>query len=393
MGPETASPLAARKNPSGAAEPLFPFLDLKAQFSAIQDEVMAAIRRVMKSQRFILGPEGESLEREVAAFVGTAEAVACASGSDALLLALMALGIGRGDEVITSPFTFVATASSVVRLGAKPVFVDIREDTLNLDETQVESASSRLTRAVIPVHLFGLSAEMDSLLAVARKHQWAVIEDAAQAIGAGYHARRVGGLGDVGCFSFFPSKNLGGAGDGGLLTSNDHELASRLRVLRHHGSREPYAYEMIGINSRLDELQAAVLRVKLQHLDEWNRGRRRKAARYRALFGERGMEGLVKLPVAPEHCHHVYNQFTLRCAERDRLREFLNARGIPTQVYYPLPLHLQPAFADLRYKAGALPEAEAASREVLSLPLYPELKEEHQVAVVQAIADFYGART
>jgi dTDP-4-amino-4,6-dideoxygalactose transaminase len=377
---------------STVQEPLFPFLDLRAQSSALKAEIRDAIGRVMESGRFILGAEVESLETDIAARLGVRAAVGCASGSDALLLALMALGIGRGDEVITSPFTFVATVSSPVRLGARPVFVDICADTFNLDTGQVEVASSSRTRAVIPVHLFGLPADMAPLLRIAAKHAWAVIEDAAQAIGAGYQSKQAGSLGTMGCFSFFPSKNLGGAGDGGMITTSNPELESRLRVLRDHGSRSQYHYEMLGINSRLDALQAAVLRVKLRHLDEWTKARRQKADFYQALFADVGLKERVRVPPVPERCFHVYNQFTIRCADRDRLRDYLCRRGIPTAIYYPLPLYLQPAFAYLGYKPGAFPQSEAASREVLSLPLYPELKRDHQVAVVRAIADFYGGR-
>ena len=371
-------------------ETLFPFLDLKAQFEPIRDEVLAAVRRVMEGQRFILGPEVEAFEEEIAAYIGTRAAVGCASGSDALLLALMVLGIGPGDEVITSPFTFVATAGVVARLGARPVFADIQPDTFNLDPAQVEAVSTSRTRAIIPIHLFGLAAEMDPLSQIAAKHRWKIIEDAAQAVNATYRGKRVGTLGKMACFSFYPSKNLGGAGDGGLITTDDPEIASRLRALRDHGSRERYRYEMLGMNSRLDALQAAVLRVKLRHLDEWTLARRLKAERYREIFDEMRLTDRLKLPAAPAHCGHVYNQFTIGCRERDHIREFLRRRGIPTEIYYPLPLHLQPAFAYLGYKPGAFPASEAASREALSLPIYPELKEEHQVAIARAIARAYG---
>ena len=376
--------------PREAVEALFPFLDLQAQFDGIRDEVMAALSRVMSSQQFILGPEVESFEKEIAATVGTRAAVGCASGSDALLLSLLALGIGRGDEVLTTPFTFVATAGSAARLGARPVFVDIEPDTFNLNPHLVEAAIGSRTRAIVPVHLFGLACDLDPILKAADTRGISVIEDAAQAIGALYHGKPVGSFGTTGCFSFYPSKNLGGAGDGGLIATSDLKLADRLRVLRDHGSRRKNSYEVMGINSRLDALQAAFLRAKLRHLQEWTDGRRRVAERYRALFAEFSLAQRLKLPRSPTHCLHVYNQFTIRSLERDRLREFLAGRGIPTEIYYPLPLHLQPAFAGLGYRAGQFPEAEAASREVLSLPVYPELKEQHQVAVVRAIADFYG---
>src|SRR5439155_9213321 len=381
-------------------EPLFPFLDLKAQFDDIKNEVMEAVSHVFEDQRFILGPEVEILENEIATLVGARAAVGCASGSDALLLSLKALGIGPGDEVITTPFTFVATVGSMARAGARPVLVDIRPDTFNLDSNLIEAAISSRTRAILPVHLFGLAADLDPILQLAEAHRLAVVEDAAQAIGACYRGRHVGSLGAAGCFSFYPSKNLGGAGDGGMVTTNDAQVADQLRRLRDHGRSQKYSHEVLGhevlghevlgMNSRLDALQATILRVKLLHLANWTRRRQEKAERYRALFDEAALDGNVKLPAAPPGCFHVYNQFTVRSSERDRLREFLRARGIPTEIYYPRPLHLQPAFGYLGYRAGEFPAAEAASREVLSLPIYPELKEEHQGAVVRAIADFYG---
>jgi len=383
------APQASRKEAPPQAH-AFPYLDLKAQFEGIRDEVMQAIRGVMESQKFILGSEVQAFENEVAELVGVGAAVGCASGSDALMLALMALGVGPGDEVIVPPFTFVATAGSVARLGAKPVFVDILPDTFNINPAQVESAITGRTRAVIPVHLFGLPAELDALLKVAEGKQVPVIEDAAQAIGACYHGKQVGSSSQFGCFSFFPSKNLGGAGDGGLITTTSSEMAGRLRVLRAHGGKQKYSYEVIGMNSRLDALQAAILRVKLRHLKEWTEARRRNADRYRIFFKQQHLGDQVKLPVAPPHCFHVYNQFTIRARDRDRLREFLKGRGIPTEIYYPSPLHLQPAFKYLGYQAGQCPESEAACREVVSIPIYPELTEQQQIAVVRAIADFYG---
>jgi len=371
-------------------KPSFPFLDLKAQYAPIKDEIMAALARVMESQQLILGPDVQAFEEEVATYVGTRSAVGCASGSDALLLALLAAGIGPGDEVITTPFTFVATAGSVARVGAKPVFVDIQPETFNIDPGLAARAVSNRTRAIIPVHLFGLAADLDPILKTAEDYKLAVIEDAAQAIGARYNGISVGSQGTFGCFSFFPSKNLGGAGDGGLVTTNDPLLAERLRILRVHGSQRKYYYESLGTNSRLDTLQAAVLRVKLAHLDEWTRARQQNSERYRALFTEHGLESYLKLPSTPANCFHVFNQFVIRCSERDRLKEFLRQQGMPSEIYYPMPLHLQPAFAYLGYQAGQLPHAEAASREVLALPVYPELKREHQLALVRAIAKFYG---
>jgi len=367
----------------------FPFLDLQAQFAAIKDEVMSSIARVMESQHFILGPEVAKLEAEVGAYVESSSAIGCASGSDALLLALLAWNLEAGDEVITTPFTFVATAGSIARLGAKPVFVDIDPETYNIDVNQIEAAISERTRALMPVHLFGLSAELKPILELASRRGLAVIEDAAQAIGARYEGQMVGSLGTFGCYSFFPSKNLGGAGDGGMITTNDAALAARLKLLRVHGSAEKYRYEILGVNSRLDALQAAILRVKLKYLGSWAEARREHADYYRALFAGHGLEGEVRLPVEPANCYHVYNQFTIRVAKRDQLREYLSANGIPTEVYYPSPLHVQPAFTYLNYRQGQFPNAESASREVVALPIYPELKHDQQELIVETIARFY----
>ncbi len=369
---------------------MFPFLDLQAQYATIRAEVRAAVDRVMDSQHFILGPEVEAFENEISNKMGFRFAVGCASGTDALLLSLIALEVGPGDEVITTPFTFVATAEAIARVGARPVFVDIDHETFNIDPCQIEGGVGSRTRAVIPVHLFGLPAEMAPILEVAQKHRLAVIEDAAQAIGAKYCGSYVGTLGTMGCFSFFPSKNLGGMGDGGLVTTNNPAHAERLRLLRVHGSRKKYFYDVLGTNSRLDALQAAVLRVKLTHLEKWTKARQQKAERFRALFAEHGLDKVVKLPSTPSNRSHVFNQFVIGCPQRDRLREFLRVHGVPAEVYYPLPLHLQPAFARLGYKQGQLPRSEAASREVLAVPTYPELSEDQQVAVVRAIAAFYG---
>ncbi|HKD80964.1 MAG TPA: DegT/DnrJ/EryC1/StrS family aminotransferase [Candidatus Angelobacter sp.] len=366
------------------------FLDLRQQFEQIRDEVMRAVTGVLESQRFILGPEVEQLEKEMANYLGCRFAVACASGTDALILALMAKGIGPGDEVITTPFTFVATAGAIVRTGATPVFADIDPATYNLDP---ESAAQRITsktRAVIPVHLFGLPAEMQPLMETAELHGIAVIEDAAQAIGATYHGRNVGTIGAMGCFSFFPSKNLGGAGDGGIITTNDPNHAERLRLLRVHGSRHKYQYEILGTNSRLDTLQAAIVRVKLRHLNDWTDKRRRNAERYRRQFAKSNVPNSLLLPAEPKGTRHVYNQFTMRCPQRDLLRDHLNREQIPTEIYYPYPLHLQPAFAYLGYKEGSLPHAEAAAREVLSVPNYPELMEDQQQMIVSAVARFFS---
>jgi dTDP-4-amino-4,6-dideoxygalactose transaminase len=375
-----------------AVKPLFPFLDLKAQFATIHDEVMEALRRVMESQHFIMGPEVAAFEEEIKTQVGSKFAYGCASGSDALLLALMALNVGPGDEVITVPFTFVATAGAAARLHARPVFIDIDPDTYNMDPKQIEKAITPKTKAIIPVHLFGLSADMDPILEIAARHGIAVIEDAAQAIGAKYKGNPVGSMGTCGCFSFFPSKNLGGAGDGGLITTNDPVLADRIKLMRVHGSVSKYEYQVIGANSRLDALQAAILRVKLQSLDKWAAGRQQNADEYRALLGVAGLQEQVVAPIAPKHCVHVYNQFTVRLRDRDKVKAHLARRGVPTEIYYPNALHLQPAFAYLGYKHGSLPNAEAASEEVLSLPIYPELKREQKAQVVSTLAEFVGSR-
>jgi dTDP-4-amino-4,6-dideoxygalactose transaminase len=373
-----------------AAASAFPFLDLKAQFASIREEVMSAIAKVMDSQQFILGPEVAQFEDEIAAKLGAKHAIGCASGTDALILALMAAGIGPGDEVITTPFSFIATAGSIAQLGAKPVFVDIDAVTFNIDPKKIEPAMTPRTRAIMPVHLFGLPADFDPILAIAKANKLLVVEDAAQAIGSRYNGRFIGTIGDFGCFSFFPSKNLGGAGDGGLITTNDSAFAEQLRMIRVHGSKRKYFHDVQGTNSRLDALQAAILRVKLRHLDSWAAGRENRAKRYRLRFEERGLTRFSACPPAPpSRFHHVYNQFTIRTQRRDELKEFLGKAGIPTEIYYPLCLHLQKAFAHLGYQVGQIPVAERASKEVLSLPVYPELTDARQDMMVQGIENFY----
>jgi len=367
----------------------FPFIDLKAQYRAMKAEIDAAIARVMDSQQFILGPEVESFEAEIANYCGSRFAVACASGSDALLLALMALKIGPGDEVVTTPFTFVATAGAIARLGARPVFVDIDPSTYNIDGRKLQPAITSKTRAILPVHLFGMAAEMDSIVEIANRGSVPVVEDAAQAIGATYRDRAVGSIGLCGCFSFFPSKNLGAAGDGGMLTTNDEKVADRLRVLHLHGGRRKYEYEQIGMNSRMDALQAAILRVKLHRLDSWAARRKHNAQRYAELFEDRGLTSILRLPQVAAGCTHVYHQYVIRAPERDELQAFLRNRDVPSEIYYPLPLHLQPAFRHLQYQCGDLPQSEMASREVLALPIFPEMTEEQQTLVVDSIAAFY----
>lgn len=373
-----------------AVPTLFPYLDLQKQFATIREEVLDAITHVMESQHFILGSEVDKFEAELAAHLDVPHAVTCASGSDALMLAMMAAEIGPGDEVITTPFTFIATGGSIARVGATPVFVDIDPNTFNISPAALESAITPKTRAVIPVHLFGLAAEMEPIMELSRKHSLIVVEDAAQAIGARYNERQVGNFGQFGCFSFFPSKNLGGAGDGGLVTTSDARMAERLRMLRVHGSKKKYHHEILGTNSRLDALQAAILRVKLRHLDSWSEARRERAQRYYELFAAYRISGEVALPPRPDaRFQHVYNQFTIRCHFREALRDHLRANGIPTEVYYPLCLHLQPAFGYLGYREGQLPVSETASKEVLSLPVYPELTDAQQDCVVRSIAAFY----
>jgi dTDP-4-amino-4,6-dideoxygalactose transaminase len=369
-------------------ELLFPFLDLRAQFATIREETISAVTEVLESQELILGQEVDALEREVSQMLACQFAVGCASGTDALSLALMALAVGPGDEVVTTPFTFVATAGSIARLGARPVFVDIDSETYALNPSGLEQAITARTKAIIPVHLFGLPADMHTIEDIARRRKVAIVEDAAQAMGAKYLDRAVGTLGAFGCFSFFPSKNLGAAGDGGMIVTNDPVLADRLKMLRVHGSRKKYHHELLGMNSRLDALQAAILRVKLCHLEEWTVARRRNAEGYRQLFKDYGLDRWIGLPSEPPDRLHVYNQYVIRAAHRDALQEHLRNAGIPTEIYYPAPLHLQPAFGYLGHHEGDFPQAELASQQVLALPVYPELKGEHQHAVAQAIADF-----
>jgi dTDP-4-amino-4,6-dideoxygalactose transaminase len=367
-----------------------PLLDLRPQFSAIEPEVLSAIQRVVVSQNFILGEEVEVFEREMAEYCKSNYAVGCASGSDALLLALMALDIGPGDRVLTTPYTFFATAAAISRLGAVPVFVDIEPDHFNLDPEQAAQViRSGNIKAVIPVHLFGGCADLDPIIAAAGEQGIPVIEDAAQSIGSEYKGRRAGSIGDIGCFSFFPSKNLGAFGDAGLCTSNDAALTERLRSLRVHGSRVKYYHESVGINSRLDALQAAVLRVKLRHLDGWSAARQRNAESYRKLLEAAGAPVVVPRP-APYQTRHIYNQFVIRCERRDELRGYLQRNGVGTEIYYPLPLHLQPCFAYLGYKEGDFPVSEGVSKTSLALPVYPELQRDDLEYVAGQISEFFA---
>jgi dTDP-4-amino-4,6-dideoxygalactose transaminase len=384
------SPMSDALSPKGQEirhEPV-PLIDLVAQHRLIEADVIAAVTRVFSEQRFILGDEVAELECDIAEYCDSREAIGCASGTDALMLALMALDIGPGDEVITSPYSFFATGSSIYRLGASPVFCDIDPASFNLDPAAVDAALTPRTRAILPVHLFGQCAEMEPLWRIAGQAGVSIVEDACQAIGAEYQNRRAGVLGTMGCFSFFPTKNLGGAGDGGLITTDDSTLASRLRRLRVHGEAGQYDHVEVGLNSRLDAVQAAALRVKLRHLDQWTAGRQRNARRYEVLFEEFGLTDCVTLPATQHDRRHVYNQYCIRVAggQRDKVLGELRAKNIGCNIYYPKPLHLQTCFADLGYQPGSLPHAEAASRESLALPIYAELTIEQQEQVVRSIA-------
>jgi dTDP-4-amino-4,6-dideoxygalactose transaminase len=365
-----------------------PLLDLKAQYATIRTEIRAAIDRVCESQHFILGPEVQALEEAVAAFCGVRFAIGMSSGTDALLAALMALEVGPGDEVITTTYSFFATAGVLARIGARPVFVDIDPQTFNLESRALGAKITSRTKAIMPVHLFGRCAEMTPVLEMAEKHGLAVIEDAAQAIGARCpQERQAGTIGLMGCFSFFPSKNLGAFGDGGMVVTNNEQMAERLRVLRVHGGKPKYHHQIVGGNFRLDALQAAVLRVKLPYLTSWTESRRNNAQRYRLLFEEMNLRETVSLP--DDTPGHIYNQFVVRCPDRDRLQGFLRERGVETEVYYPIALHLQQCFQYLGYKKGSFPYAETAATEALALPIYPELTAEQQRYVVNQVREFF----
>jgi dTDP-4-amino-4,6-dideoxygalactose transaminase len=388
-----------------------PLLDLKAQYAQIRAEVMPVIEEVCASQRFILGEHVVRLEAEVARYCTAAAGIGVSSGTDALLLALMALNVGVGDEIITSPYTFFATAGTIARLGARPLFCDIDPDSFNLSPTAVadfierhcslqdgqliNSRTGGRIKGLMPVHLYGQSAEMDSLMALAKQYRLKVIEDAAQAIGTEYKGVRVGSIGDIGCFSFFPSKNLGAFGDAGLCTCNDAELAESMRVLRVHGGKPKYFHSVIGGNFRIDELQAAVLRVKLKHLDRWTEARQRNAAYYDAAFAAANLATQVITPKASVPGRHIFNQYIVRVQNRDALKAHLTKRSIGSEVYYPVPLHLQPCFAYLKHARGDFPESERAALETLALPIYPELTPAQLDHVIDSVAEFYaaGART
>jgi dTDP-4-amino-4,6-dideoxygalactose transaminase len=361
-----------------------PLLDLKAQFQPLRAEIMAEVQSVCDEQGFILGPRVVAFEESIARYIGSRYAIGCASGSDALLLSLMAVGVKAGDELITVPFTFFATAGAISRLGAKPVFVDIQPNTFNIDPSLIEQAITPRTKAIIPVHLFGQCADMAAINEIVK-----VIEDACQAIGAAQQGKRAGVLGDTGCFSFFPTKNLGGFGDGGIITTNDKALADSMAMLRVHGSQVRYLHEAVGINSRLDALQAAVLQIKMKYLDQWTQKRRQNAERYQRLFARTKYADHVTLPPTVSGNFHVYNQFTVRVPKRDELRTFLKEKGVGTEVYYPLPMHLQNCYRDLGHRKGAFPLSEQAADEVMSIPIYAELTEAQQSYVVEMIAEFY----
>lgn len=385
-----------------------PLLDLQAQYATIKDKVRAAVDEVLSSQRFVLGAQVSALEEEIAKLSDVPFAIGVASGTDALLLALKALGVGPGDSVVTVPFTFFATAGTVVNLGARPLFVDIEPAGFEMDPERLASfferdcayspaekrivhkASATTVKAILPVHLYGQCVDMDAILEIARRYGLPVIEDACQAIGAAYKGRKAGAMGDLGCFSFFPSKNLGGAGDGGMVVTSDARLADRVRLLRTHGAHPKYYHAIVGFNSRLDELQAAILRVKLPYLQEWSEARGRNALKYIQDFEAANLLPYVTPPVVFPHRTHIYHQFVIRCRKRDELLKVLKSAGIGTEIYYPVSLHEQECFRYLEYAAEDLPHSHAASKETLALPVYPELTDEQRGHVVRSIAMFYG---
>ncbi|MCL4161496.1 UNVERIFIED_CONTAM: hypothetical protein GTU68_031879 [Idotea baltica] len=368
-----------------------PLIDLVEQYQSIKNEIQEVVQQVFETQGFVLGENVSNFESEIARYCDSRNAVGCASGTDALILALMALSIGEGDEVITSPYSFFATASSIARVGATPVFVDIDPVTYNLDPAAVDAAVTSKTRAIMPVHLFGQCADMEPIWRTAVRHNLAIVEDAAQAIGAEYRGRKAGVLGTLGCFSFFPTKNLGGAGDGGMVTTDDRDLTARLTRLRVHGDIGGYTHVEVGLNSRLDALQAAVLSVKLKYLDQWSDGRTENARRYEASLESSDLQGRIALPTTAEGCKHIYNQFTVRIADghRDEVLQGLRDRSVGCSIYYPKPLHLQQCFASLGYQEGQFPEAERAATETIALPIYAELGEARQARVIEAFHDVY----
>lgn len=365
-----------------------PMLDLTIQYQQLKAEINTAVQQLMENAHFILGSNVKKLEQDIAAYSRVKHGVGVGNGSDALHIALMACDIGEGDEVITTAFTFFATAGAIARAGAKPVFVDIDPVTFNIDPTLIEEKITEKTKAIIPVHLYGQTADMDPIIEIARKYNLYIIEDAAQAIGAEYKGRKVGELGDVACYSFFPTKNLGAYGDGGMAVTDNDDLAEKMRVIRVHGSKPKYYHHVLGYNSRLDEMQAAILNVKFPRLDNWNRLRREKANKYTQLLNYK-LSDIVVTPVEAEGRYHIYHQYTIRVEKRDELQKYLAEHGVSTMVYYPQPLHLQPVFAHLGYKEGDLPHTGQATLEVLSLPMFPELTDEQQEYVVSKIVEFY----
>ena len=389
----------AKRRPSASPTRKFdpiPLLDLHRQYAQIREEVLAAVERVCSSRQFVLGAEVEALEREIAAFTGASAAVGCASGTDALWLALVAAGVQPGDAVITTAFSFFASASAIARAGARPVFVDVDPNTLNLDperiKTRLRAGGSYKVRALLPVHLYGQCVDMDRLQQIADEFKLPILEDAAQAIGAKWRGQNAGSIGKASAFSFYPTKNLSAYGDAGLVTTCDLNLAEHMRNLRNHGSPLRYHHEEVGWNCRMDTIQAAILRVKLPHLETWNQQRRQRAATYDRLLADAGLVSKKKVgpPQVSPHAFHVFHQYVIRARRRDELRKFLGERKIGTEVYYPIPLHLQPCFAYLGYSAGDLPESERAASEVLALPMFPELAEAEQQSVVENIAEFYS---
>ena len=370
-----------------------PLLDLKAQYAALRDEIRPAVDRVLESQLCINGPEVAQMEREIAKYSGAKHCIGVSSGTDALLLSLMALDVGFGDEVVTTPYTFFATAGSISRLGAKPVFVDIEPATMNIDPTLIESAITPKTKAIMPVHLFGQCADMGPIMAVAKKHNLPVIEDAAQAIGSEYRGKRAGSMGDVGCFSFFPSKNLGAVGDAGAVTCNDDALARRLVKLRGHGAEVKYFHDEVGGNFRLDTVHAAVLSVKLKYLDEWTAARQANAAFYtKAINADPVLRSVISPPRVVQS-RHIFNQYVVRTKDREGLKDFLKVRQVGTEVYYPVPMHMQKCFADLGHRKGDFPHSEEAALTSLAIPIYPELSETQKRHVVDSLAAFAVEKT
>jgi dTDP-4-amino-4,6-dideoxygalactose transaminase len=366
-----------------------PSFDLTRQNAELKDELLEALASVIERGQFILGENVSAFEKEVARLCGVKFGIGVGNGSDALYLALLALGIGPGDEVITTPFTFFATAGSIARTGARPVFVDIDAATWNLDPALIEAKITPRTRAILPVHLYGCPAEMGAIVALAEKYNLKIIEDAAQAIGAAYKGKKVGSFGDAACLSFFPTKNLGAFGDAGMVVTDNPDLADKVRLLRVHGARPKYYHQLLGVNSRLDELQAAVLKLKLEHLSRWNERRRSIASLYSQLLKGLAEEGLLRLPSVPEGMEHIFHQYTIQAGERDKLQAWLKERGIGSTIYYPQPLHLQKVFASYGHKEGDFPVAERAAREVLSLPMFPELTDDEVKIVAEAIIEFF----